>query len=164
MLETWAEDAIYQAVKVSKVVRPCWCTLNRSNIFNGLCWRGHPAADAVRLLLSEIQKLKCEHVDLHAGQPRLPDSKTGGRAAPLADRLSPRPPTADRHGYASRALDLGKSLTMFGKLLGHTQLRTTAEYAHLARDSIQTATGRITGSIGGDLLPDTGAPSDHSPH
>ena len=69
-----------------------------------------------------------------------------------------------RHSYASRALALGESLTMIGKLLGHTQVQTTARYAHLARDSIQTAAARITGSIGGDLLPDPGAPTDHSTH
>ena len=58
-----------------------------------------------------------------------------------------------RHSFASRALALGGSLTMIGKLLGHTQVQTTARYAHLARDSIQTAAARITGSIGGNLLP-----------
>ena len=42
---------------------------------------------------------------------------------------------------------------MIGKLLGHTQVQTTARYAHLARDSIQTAAARITGSIGGNLSP-----------
>ena len=55
--------------------------------------------------------------------------------------------------YASRALALGESLTMIGKLLGHTQVQTTARYAHLARDSIQNAAARITGSIGGNLVP-----------
>ena len=58
-----------------------------------------------------------------------------------------------RHTYASRALALGESLTMIGKLLGHTQVQTTARYAHLARDSIQNAAARITGSIGGNLVP-----------
>ena len=58
------------------------------------------------------------------------------------------------HTYASRALALGESLTMIGKLLGHTQVQTTARYAHLARDSIQNAAARITGSIGGDLAPE----------
>ena len=57
-----------------------------------------------------------------------------------------------RHSFASRALALGESMTMIGKLLGHTQVQTTARYAHLARDSIQTAAARITGSIGGNLL------------
>ena len=59
-----------------------------------------------------------------------------------------------RHSFASRTLALGESLTMIGKLLGHTQVQTTARYAHLARDSIQTAAARITESIGGNLLGD----------
>ena len=58
-----------------------------------------------------------------------------------------------RHSFASRALALGESLTMIGRLLGHTQVQTTARYAHLARDSLQTAAARITGSIGGNLSP-----------
>ena len=62
-----------------------------------------------------------------------------------------------RHPYASRALALGENLTMIGKLLGHTQVQTTARYAHLARDSIQTAAARITGSIGGNLSPVDGS-------
>ncbi len=57
-----------------------------------------------------------------------------------------------RHSFASRALALGESLTMIGKLLGHTQVQTTARYAHLARDSIQSAASRVTDSIGSDLL------------
>ena len=58
-----------------------------------------------------------------------------------------------RHRFASRALALGESLTMIGKLLGHAQVQTTARYAHLARDSIQNAAARITGTIGEDLTP-----------
>ena len=48
------------------------------------------AVVAIRLLmltgcrLSEIQKLRWEHVDPEAGELRLPDTKTGGRAVPLA--------------------------------------------------------------------------------
>ena len=61
-----------------------------------------------------------------------------------------------RHSFASRALALGESLTMIGKLLGHTQVQTTARYAHLARDSMQTAASRITESIGGSLFADVG--------
>lgn len=40
---------------------------------------------------------------------------------------------------------------MIGKLSGHTQVQTTARYAHLARASTQNAAARITGSIGGNL-------------
>ena len=61
-----------------------------------------------------------------------------------------------RHSFASRALALGESLTMIGKLLGHTQVQTTARYAHLARDSMQTAASRITESIGENLMGEPG--------
>ena len=66
-----------------------------------------------------------------------------------------------RHSFASRALALGESLTMIGKLLGHTQVQTTARYAHLARDSMQSAAARVTESIGGNLrvtAPETASP------
>ncbi len=57
-----------------------------------------------------------------------------------------------RHSYASRALALGESLPMIGKLLGHTQVETTARYAHLARDSVQESSARIADSIAADIL------------
>ena len=68
-----------------------------------------------------------------------------------------------RQSYASRALALSESLTMIGKLLAHTQVQTTARYAHLARDSIQNAAARITGSNGGNLssVPDADKTTAH---
>ena len=39
-----------------------------------------------------------------------------------------------RHSFTSRALALGESLPMIGKLLGYRKVQTTARYAHLARD------------------------------
>ena len=57
-----------------------------------------------------------------------------------------------RHSYASRALALGESLPMIGRLLGHRQIETTARYAHLARDSAQEAAERVAASIAVDLL------------
>ena len=157
------------------------------------------AVVAIRLLmltgcrLSEIQKLRWEHVDLEAGELRLPDTKTGGRAVPLApsavrlleglprDEENPwvitgRNPGSHltdlqhpwrriraraeldnvrihdlRHSFASRALALGEGLPMIGKLLGHTQVQTTARYAHLARDTIKASAARIGDSIDSDL-------------
>ena len=157
------------------------------------------AVVAIRLLmltgcrLSEIQKLRWEHVDLEAGELRLPDTKTGGRAVPLApsavqlleslprDEKNPwvipgRKPGRHltdlqhpwrrirekaelddvrihdlRHSFASRALALGEGLPMIGKLLGHTQVQTTARYAHLARDTVKASAARIGDSIDGDL-------------
>ena len=56
-----------------------------------------------------------------------------------------------RHSFASRALALGESLPMIGMLLGHTQVQTTARYAHLQRESIKASASRIAGSIGADI-------------
>ena len=144
--------------------------------------------------LSEIQKLKWEHVDLEAGELHLPDAKTGGRAVPLAPsavrllqslphdednpwviagkkpgshltdlqhpwrRIRARADLDDvrihdlRHSFASRALALGEGLPMIGKLLGHTQVQTTARYAHLARDTVKASAARIGDSIDSDLI------------
>ena len=143
--------------------------------------------------LSEIQKLRWEHVDLEAGELHLPDTKTGGRAVPLAPsavrlletlprdednpwviagkkpdshltdlqhpwrRTRARADLEDvrihdlRHSFASRALALGEGLPMIGKLLGHTQVQTTARYAHLARDTVKASAARIGDSIDSDL-------------
>ena len=40
---------------------------------------------------------------------------------------------------------------MIGCLLGHTQVETTARYAHLAKDSLRETAVRISESIVGDL-------------
>ena len=57
-----------------------------------------------------------------------------------------------RHSYASRALALGESLPMIGRLLGHTQVETTARYAHLAEDTVKESAVRVAESIASDLL------------
>ena len=159
----------------------------------------HSAVTAIRLLmltgcrLSEILTLRWAHVDLTAGELNLLDTKTGGRAVPLAPaairlladlprkRSNPwvipgrkrgahlvdlQPPWQRiraraglpgvriqdlRHSFASRALALGESLPMIGKILGHTQIQTTARYAHLARDMVVTSVSRIGDSIEQDL-------------
>ncbi|CDN95788.1 MULTISPECIES: tyrosine-type recombinase/integrase [Agrobacterium] len=153
------------------------------------------AASCIQLLLltgcrlSEIQKLKWEHVDLGAGLLRLPDSKSGaklvavGQAAVdvfktipklknnpyvitgtiegqhLTDmqkpwrRLRKRAGLDDlrihdlRHSFASDALQLGEDLTMIGRLLGHTQVQTTARYAHLKTDPIRAAANKVSDAI-----------------
>ena len=158
-----------------------------------------PAA-AIRLLLltgcrrNEIVALEWRHVDLAAGEIRLPRSKTGPRMVPLSPaaaevlrelprvagspwvipgtkagrhladlnhywaRVRRRADLADvrlhdiRHSFASRALALGESLPMIGKLLGHSKIGTTERYAHLARDSIKASSARVADSIGADIL------------
>ena len=57
-----------------------------------------------------------------------------------------------RHSFASRALALDESLTMIGRLLGHTDIGSTARYAHLARGAEKVAVARVGGSIEADIL------------
>lgn len=52
-----------------------------------------------------------------------------------------------RHSFASSAVGIGESLPMIGKLLGHTQVQTTARYAHLAHDPLTAAADRIADEI-----------------
>ena len=56
-----------------------------------------------------------------------------------------------RHSFASRALSLGESLPMIGRLLGHRKVQTTARYAHLARDSVKATGERVSVSLAADL-------------
>ena len=43
---------------------------------------------------------------------------------------------------------------MIGRLLGHTQVETTARYAHLAKVTVRESAMRVSDSIGRILLPD----------
>jgi integrase len=54
-----------------------------------------------------------------------------------------------RHTFASVGAGGGLSLPIIGKLLGHTQARTTQRYAHLADDPLREATEKIGGAITG---------------
>tara|TARA_R110000787_G_scaffold143488_5_gene257251 strand:+ start:30020 stop:31204 length:1185 start_codon:yes stop_codon:yes gene_type:complete len=52
-----------------------------------------------------------------------------------------------RHSFASNAVAQGMSLPMIGKLLGHTQVQTTARYAHLAADPVKAAASSVSSNI-----------------
>ena len=64
-----------------------------------------------------------------------------------------------RHSFASRALALGESLPMIGKLLGHRKVQTTARYAHLARDSVKASAARIAESLRADMVANGSPPA-----
>ena len=52
-----------------------------------------------------------------------------------------------RHTFASLGIRAGMSLPLIGKLLGHASVQTTARYAHLASDPLQTAVNSISAGI-----------------
>lgn len=56
-----------------------------------------------------------------------------------------------RHTFASTAVASGQGLPMIGKLLGHTQVQTTARYAHLAADPVRTAADAVANTLSNAL-------------
>ncbi len=52
-----------------------------------------------------------------------------------------------RHTFASTAVASGQGLPMIGKLLGHTQVQTTARYAHLAAEPVKVAADAVAQNL-----------------
>ncbi len=113
-----------------------------------------PLSPAAARVLAELPRIE--------GNPWvIPGTKPGRRLADLNhywDRVRAEADLEDvrihdlRHSFASRALALGESLSMIGKLLGHNKIETTSRYAHLARDSIKASSAKVAASIGEDIL------------
>jgi integrase len=55
-----------------------------------------------------------------------------------------------RHTFASVAVGGGFNLPIIGKLLGHTQVRTTQRYAHIADDPLREAANKVGTAIAGE--------------
>jgi integrase len=53
-----------------------------------------------------------------------------------------------RHSFASLLINSGRSLYEVQKLLGHTQIRTTQRYAHLAPETLLAASNAATLAVG----------------
>jgi len=64
-----------------------------------------------------------------------------------------------RHTFASGGLLVGEGLAMIGNLLGHTQVQTTARYAHLAADPVKQAATKISDRLALALLGPVEGPS-----
>jgi len=56
-----------------------------------------------------------------------------------------------RHTFASVAVAAGQGLPMIGRLLGHTQVQTTARYAHLSADPVRLAANEVAARISAGL-------------
>jgi len=52
-----------------------------------------------------------------------------------------------RHRFVSTAVAHGQGLPMIGKILGHTQVQTTARYAHLASEPVREGADQGAASI-----------------
>ena len=92
--------------------------------------------------------------NLEQGLKRAPTVKEVlGFAEKAGAKLPPAPHDARiydlRHSFASVGAGGGLSLQIIGRLLGHTQMRTTQRYAHLADDPLKEAAAKITAAIAG---------------
>ena len=122
--------------------------------------RAVPLSPAAARVLAELPRV--------AGNPwMIVGRKPGGRLSQITypwHRVRARAGLEDvrvhdlRHSFASRALALGESLAMIGRLLGHSKIQTTARYAHLAGDSVKLSAAKVAASIGADILPEGPAP------
>ena len=172
---TLAEAETRKGVSVHAVaaIRLLLLTGCRRNEILTLRWK-HVDLDARELNLEDsktgkrVVPLSPEAVDVLANIPRvegnpwvIPGKKAGTHMRNLNDPwelICERAKIEDmrlhdcRHSFASRALALGEGLPMIGKLLGHTQVETTARYAHLARDSVRDSAVRVSDSIAADIL------------
>jgi integrase len=52
-----------------------------------------------------------------------------------------------RHTFASTAVASGQDPLMIGKLIGHTQVQTTARYAHLAAEPVRMAADAVAQNL-----------------
>jgi integrase len=68
-----------------------------------------------------------------------------------------------RHTFASGGLLVGEGLAMIGKLLGHTQVETTARYAHLASDPVKQAATKTSDRLALALFGTVDDPSAKTP-
>lgn len=96
--------------------------------------------------------------DLRQGLGRRPAIKevlaeAQRRAVALPIGLLDVRPYDARHTFASVGAGGGESLLIIGKLLGHTQARTTQRYAHLADNPLREAANRIGAVISGAAQP-----------
>lgn len=117
---------------------------------------------AKTILLNAPAKALLEKLDHVEGNPYVIAGNLAGKHLVGLQKIWERVRTAAnlqdvrlhdlRHSYASMAVGAGYSLSITGKLLGHTQAATTQRYAHLADDPLRAATGdvgqRIAAALG----------------
>ncbi len=118
-------------------------------------WKEIADAATVNLYAdSADEKIARLVVDLEKGfgrRPSLGEVRAIGekRKIKLPAGLSDARPYDLRHSFASVGAGGGLSLQIIGRLLGHTQARTTMRYAHLADDPLKEAAAKITKQIAG---------------
>jgi integrase len=117
---------------LQQLTRPWRSARARASVY---LWANDPcSAKPIDDLKSALGRLPtCKEAMTHAKKigVDLPEALTKARAYDL------------RHSFASLAASGGESLPIIGALLGHTQPRTTARYAHLADRPLTAAAEKV---------------------
>jgi integrase len=64
-----------------------------------------------------------------------------------------------RHSFASFLVNAGRTLYEVQLLLGHTQIKTTARYSHLSKDTLLDASNAAARAVGNIFLPTLSSPT-----
>jgi len=112
------------------------------------------AASVALWASSKDAKVAAVVADLSRGIGREPtraecEAEAGRRKVSLPPDLTDARLYDLRHTFASVGAGGGLSLQIIGRLLGHTQQRTTQRYAHLADDPLREAATKIAAVIAG---------------
>jgi integrase len=111
-------------------------------------WHGVRERATLALWAQGNEKVVAVIADLNAMLGRNPTAdeckaEAGRRGLTLPVGLLDGRPYDFRHTFASIGASGGLGLPVIGRLLGHTQSRTTQRYAHLADDPLKEATDKI---------------------
>lgn len=126
-----------KAGKPLRQIRTAWeSIINKASI---ALWAQSPDANVAGLVadLGDRATISTCRAEAARRKVALPVGLTDARAYDL------------RHTFASIGAGGGLSLQIIGRLLGHTQSRTTQRYAHLADDPLREAATKIGGVIAG---------------
>lgn len=109
-----------------------------------------PISDGVMTLLQSVPRIEgCDYVFANpdTGKPYASLFSSWDNARKKAGLREVRIHDL-RHSFASFLANSGRSLYEIQRLLGHTQIKTTQRYAHLAHDTLLSATNIVS-----DLVP-----------
>jgi integrase len=117
-------------------------------------YRAREQATVLLWAASDSEKIAAVVADLRDRLSREPTVEECRTEAALRDLKLPiglldGRPYDLRHSFASVGAGGGLSLQIIGRLLGHTQARTTQRYVHLADDPLREATAKIGSVIAG---------------
>jgi integrase len=107
--------------------------------------------EKVAVLITEMRALRAVGDKRRRHEPTIKEYKAEAerRGLTLPAGLLDGRPYDFRHTFASVGASGRLGLPIIGRLLGHTQARTTQRYAHLADDPLKEATNKIGAVIAG---------------